>query len=110
MENNSARKPQLPERELPGQGLPERDPELKGDNQARRDELGNDPSEVGPDSAGQSGGSEGLSDIQQASDESIEELAGSGQGIESDFLAGVEAAADHPEKPLPTHQKDPRAA
>jgi hypothetical protein len=110
MDNSQERKPQLPERELPQQGLPERDPELKGDNQARLDELGDDPAEVGPDSAGQAGGSEGLSDIQEASDESVEELAGSGQALESDALAGIEDAADHPEKPLPTHRKDPRAA
>jgi hypothetical protein len=104
------REPQLPERELPSKGLPERDPELKGDNQARVDELGNDPAEIGPDSAGQSGGSEGLSDIQEASGESVEELAGSGQALESDALAGVEYAGDHPEKPLLTHERDPRAA
>lgn len=104
------REPRLPERELPPKGLPERDPELKSDNQARVDELGNDPEQVGPDSAGQSGDSEGLSDIQQASDESVEELAASGQALESDALAGVEYAGDHPEKPLPTHEKDPRAA
>lgn len=110
MDNSVERKPQLPERELPQKGLPERDPELKGDKQARLDEFGNDPAEVGPDSAGQSGGSEGLSDIQEATGESVEELAGSGQALESDALAGVEDAADHPEKPLPTHQKDPRAA
>jgi len=59
MDNSAERKPQLPERELPQKGLPERDPELKSDKQARLDELGDDPAEVGPDSAGQSGGSEG---------------------------------------------------
>jgi hypothetical protein len=110
MDNSDFRKSQLPERELPADGLPQRDPELKGDNQARLDELGGDPAEIGPDSAGQSGGSEGLSDMQEASDESVEELAGEGQGFESDVLAGSEYAADHPEKPLPTHERDPRAA
>jgi hypothetical protein len=104
------RQPQLPERELPSDGLPERDPELKIDNQARLDEVGNDPRQVGPDSAGQSGGSEGLSNIQQASDESVEELADEGQALESDALAGVEDAGDHPEQPVPTHERDPRAA
>jgi len=104
------REPQLPERELSSQGLPERDPELKSDNQARIDELSNDAGQIAPDSAGQSGGSEGLSDIQEASDESVEELAGSGQALESDALADVEYAADHPEKPVPTHERYPRAA
>jgi hypothetical protein len=108
--STNPREPQLPERELPSKGLPDRDPELKGDNQARIDELGSDPGQTGADSAGQSGGSEGLSDIQQASDQSIEELADEGQALESDALAGVEYAGDHPEKPVPTHEKDPRAA
>lgn len=110
MDNSDLRKPQLPERELPAEGLPERDPELKGDHQARLDEQGDDPTEIGPGGARQSGGSEGLSDMQEASDESVEELAGEGQGFESDILAGSEYAADHPEKPLPTHERDPRAA
>jgi hypothetical protein len=108
--STNPREPQLPERELPSQVPPERDPELKGDNQARIDELGNDPGQTGADSAGQSGGSEGLSDIQQASDQSIEELADEGQALESDALAGVEYAGDHPEKSVPTHERDPRAA
>ena len=92
MDNNAERKSQLTERELPENGLPERDPELKSDNQARLDELGDDQGQIGPDSAGQSGGSEGLSDMQDASDESVEELAGSGQALESIALAGVEQA------------------
>lgn len=68
------------------QELPERDPELRNDNQAQLDELGDDPAEVGPDSAGQSGGSEGLSGVEEASDENVEELAGTGQAIESMHL------------------------
>src|ERR1700722_17245681 len=52
--DNSRRKPQLPERELPQQGLPERDPELKGDNQSQLDELGDDITVVRPDTAGSS--------------------------------------------------------
>jgi hypothetical protein len=74
--STNPREPQLPERELPSQVLPERDPELKGDNQARIDEPRNDPGQIGLDSAGQSGGSEGLSGVQQTSDESIESIRG----------------------------------
>ncbi len=115
MDNSKLPKPQAPERKFSGysavpEGLPERDPELRSDNQAQLDELGDNPAEVGPDSAGQAGDSEGLSDVQEASDESVDELAESGQGLESDAVAGVEDAGNHPEKPLPTHEKDPRAA
>jgi hypothetical protein len=100
----------MPNNKSTQEELPERDPELRSDNQAQLDELGDDPAEVGRDSAGQSGGSEGLSSIEDASDESVEELAGTGQAIESDVVAGIEYAADHPEMPVPTREKDPRAA
>ncbi|HEY6766424.1 MAG TPA: hypothetical protein VI386_16830 [Candidatus Sulfotelmatobacter sp.] len=92
------------------QELPERDPELRRDNQAQLDELGTDASEVGPGSAGQSGDSEGLSNIPDATGESVEDLAETDQALESQAVAGSEYAADHPEKPVPTHEKDPRAA
>lgn len=53
--------------------------------------------------AGQSGGSQGLSRKAEADSESIEELADSGQAFEADAVAGIEDAADHPEKPTRTH-------
>ena len=73
------------------------------DNEARPDELGNDPGQVGSDSAGQSGDPQGLSDIADAADLSVEELADTDQAFEADFLDGVEDAADHPERPVHTH-------
>jgi hypothetical protein len=63
-----------------------------------------DPGQVGPDSGGQSRDSQGLSRIADASDESVEELADTGQGFEADAVAGVEDAADHPETPVRTHE------
>ena len=81
----------------------ERAPERKGDLEAQPDELGNDPSQVGERSAGQSVGSQGLSDIPEASDESVEELADSDQALEAASVEGVEEAADHPERPTHTH-------
>ena len=78
-------------------------------NEARLDELGSDPGQVGPDSAGQSGDPQGLSDVEDASEESVEELAETDQALEAEVVDGVEQAADHPEKPVRTHEDYPRA-
>jgi hypothetical protein len=75
----------------------------RGDEQAQLDELGNDPGQVGSDSAGQSGDSQRLSSIADASDESVQELADTDQALEAGILEGVEDAADHPERPVHTH-------
>lgn len=81
----------------------------KSDNQARPDDLGNDPAQVGPDSAGKSGEAEGLSGVEDAAEESVVELDETGQALEADAVAGAEDAADKPEKPLRTHLDRPRA-
>jgi hypothetical protein len=47
------------------------------------DELGDDPAQIGPRSAGQSGGSQGFSPIAEANEESVEELADTDQAFES---------------------------
>jgi hypothetical protein len=83
----------------------ERDPYLEADNQAQLDDLGNDPGEVGPDSAGQSGDSQGLSSTEDVNEESVEELAEAEQPFESAAVEGVEDAADHPERPTHTHEE-----
>jgi hypothetical protein len=75
----------------------------RGDEQARPDDLGNDPGQVGPTSAGQSGDPQDLSSIEDASNESVQELADSDQALEADFVDGVEDAANHPERPVHTH-------
>ena len=83
----------------------ERDLELEGDEQAQLDELGDDPAQVGTRSAGQSGGSQGLSEVAEANEESVEELADTDQAFESAAVEGVEDAADHPERPTHTHEE-----
>jgi hypothetical protein len=83
----------------------ERDPQLEGDNQAQLDELGDDPAQVGPRSAGQSGSSQGLSHNAEAQDESVEELADTDQAFESSVAEGVEDAGNHPERPVHTHEE-----
>ena len=83
----------------------ERSPELKGDLQAQLDELGDDPAQVGADSAGQSVSSQGLSETRDADEESVEELSDADQAIEAAAVEGVEDAADHPERPTHTHEE-----
>jgi hypothetical protein len=73
------------------------------DNEARLDDLGNDPGQVGPDSAGQSGDPQQLSPVADSSEESVEELADTDQAIEAAAVDGSEDAADHPERPVHTH-------
>ena len=48
--------------------------------------------ELGPDSAGQSGDIQQLSDIADADSESVEELAEEGNAFEADAVQGVENA------------------
>jgi hypothetical protein len=75
----------------------------RGDEQAQADDLGHDPGQVGPDSAGQSGDGQRLSSVADAADESVQELAESDQALEAGIVEGVEDAADHPERPVHTH-------
>jgi hypothetical protein len=75
----------------------------RGDDEAQLDELGTDPGQVGPDSAGQSGDSQRLSSVADAADESVQELADSDQALEAGIVEGIEDAADHPERPVHTH-------
>jgi len=49
---------------------------------------------VGPASAGQSGDTQGLSDVAEASSESVEELVEEGQFFEAEVISGVENAPD----------------
>lgn len=81
----------------------EMDPSRRGPNQAQLDELGDDPGQVGIESAGQSGDMQGLSSIEDSSDESVVELAEEQQSLEAAAVWGVEQAADHPERPVHAH-------
>ncbi len=49
---------------------------------------------TGPDSAGQSGDTQGLSDVEGASNESVAELLEEGQFFEAEVVSGVENAPD----------------
>lgn len=50
--------------------------------------------EPGPESAGQSGDTQGLSGIEEAGPESVEELAEEGQAFEANVIEAVENAPD----------------
>jgi len=76
---------------------------LHGDHQAKLDELGIGSGEVGADSAGQSGDLQQLSQVEDAAEESVEELADAEQSLEAATVEGIEDAADHPERPVHTH-------
>jgi N utilization substance protein A len=77
---------------------------VKGD-EAAPDEIGKDPRQVGPDSAGQSGDPQRLSNIADANEESVAELADTDQAFEAAAVDGVEDAAEHPERPVHTHNE-----
>ena len=49
---------------------------------------------LGPGSAGQSGDTQGLSDVAEADTESVEELVEEGQSFEAEVISGVEDAPD----------------
>jgi hypothetical protein len=49
---------------------------------------------LGPDSAGQSGDDQGLSEAAEADSESVEELLEEGQSFEAGIVSGVEKASD----------------
>ncbi len=69
------------------------------------DEPDRDPG-LGPDSGGQSGDTQGLSLIADEAEESVEELADSGQGYEAEVVEGVEDADEHPERPVHAHEDE----
>jgi len=69
-------------------------------NEARLDEIGSDPGQVGGESGGQSGDSQQLSVHSEADSESVRELAEDEQSFEAGVVEGVEDAGDRPEQPV----------
>lgn len=55
-------------------------------------------------SAGQSGDLQGLSNVERADSESVDELIQEGNTFEADVVAGVESAGDVDEKEVRTHE------
>ena len=65
--------------------------------------------DVGPDSGGQSGDTEGLSQVADASNESVSELAEEGQDLEAEAISGVENAPPADEAEVTAHERGPEA-
>lgn len=59
---------------------------------------------LGPGTAGQSGGNQGLSDVADADSESVDELVEEGQAFEAEVISGVEDAPDADEGEVHTHE------
>jgi hypothetical protein len=59
---------------------------------------------LGPNSAGQSGDTQGLSDVAEAGSESVEELVEDGQSFEAEMISAVENAPDPDEAEVHTRQ------
>ena len=64
-----------------------------------------DPKGLGSKSGGQSGALQGLSDIEGASSESVDELLEEGNAFEAEVVKGVEDASDADEGEVRTHQR-----
>jgi hypothetical protein len=60
--------------------------------------------DLGPDSAGQSGDTQGLSASEEAGPESVAELAEEGQAFEAEAIEGIEDAPDPDEAEVRTKQ------
>jgi hypothetical protein len=73
------------------------------ENDTHRSEPDDQSGRGGPDSAGQSGDTQGLSQTTDAGEETVEGLADAGQDYEAGIQKGIEDAADHPEKPVTSH-------
>jgi len=80
------------------------------DEETHIEQLGSDADaeEAASDSAGQSGDAQGLSQIADADEESVGELAETDQAYEAEVVEGLEDAADHPEKPVHTRENQRR--
>ena len=59
---------------------------------------------TGPGSAGQSGDTQGLSEVEDVGSQSVEELVEEGQGFEAGVIAGIEDAPDADAGPVRTRE------
>src|SRR5215467_8647787 len=63
-----------------------------------------DPKGLGARSGGQAGDLQGISDLEGAGSESVEELLEEGSSFEAEVLQGVEQAGDLDEREVRTHE------
>jgi hypothetical protein len=72
------------------------------------DELESGSGRAGSDSAGQSVGAQGLSQVAEVDEESVAELAETDQAYGSEAVEGIEDAGDRPERPALTREDSGR--
>jgi N utilization substance protein A len=65
------------------------------------------PDDVGPDSAGESGDTEGRSQVAEEAPQSVSELVEEGRDLEAGAVSGVENAPPADEAEVTTHEKHP---
>jgi len=93
-----------------GRAVPRNTTRIIGSSLASRGEgqsietINLDPKGLGSKSGGQSGALQGLSDIESASSESVDELLEEGNAFEAEVVKGVEDAPDADEGEVRTHQ------
>jgi hypothetical protein len=74
------------------------------EDEAQREEPGSKFGQTGSDSAGQSGDTQGLSQIAEVDEESVGELVETDQICEAEAVEGIQDAGDHPERPVRTRE------
>jgi hypothetical protein len=100
-----------PRRGAAGRTAPRNTTRLIGGSLASRGEgqsvetINLEPKGLGSKSGGQSGALQGLSDIEGASSESVDELLEEGNAFEAGVVKGVEDAPDADEGEVRTHQR-----
>jgi hypothetical protein len=81
-------------------------PRAKAEKHQYVDDPTEDPQGLGPESAGQSGDLQGLSEVPDADSESVDELVEEGQALEADVIEGVEEASGTERTPeVHTHER-----
>ena len=83
--------------------LPENDLQVSED--VVDEPTGFEPTDLGPDAAGQSGDIEGLSTIATGDSESVAQLVEEGQDLEAEKISGVENAPEPDEAEVRTHDQ-----
>src|SRR5271169_1245015 len=102
-EGGEAAPEELATEEAAGEGLPGSEENPLPEEAAM--EGGGDESATGPDSAGESGDVEGLSNEPEASSDSVEDLVESGQYFEAEVVEGIENAPLADEAEVTTHER-----
>lgn len=74
------------------------------DNDVAMDSITDAQRRPGPGSAGQSGDTQGLSNVGEATSESVMELVEEGQAFEAGIVAGIEDAPDADQGPVTTRE------